>query len=488
MEENRKFNIEEMTIEGLSEAIRSRTVTSRELVSMYLERIAKLDKDGPGINSVAEINPDALHIAEALDRNFELNGRIGPLHGIPILIKDNINTGDKMHTTAGSLALSHNYAPEDAFIVKKLKAAGAVIMGKTNLTEFANFMTENMPNGYSSRGGQVMNPYGAGKFDVGGSSSGSGAAAACSFCAGAIGTETSGSILSPACCNSTVGIKPTVGLVSRSGIVPIANSQDTAGPIARTVADAAILLGAITGEDSQDPVTLASCRRSFMDYTGFLDRDGLKGARIGVPKEYFYDDLSKEQIALAENAVKAIKELGAVVVEPADIPSAKELNRYEVLIYEFKSSINAYLARYSSVPYVRNLADIIDFNMSRPEETLKYGQIILEKSQETKGTLAESEYILERLRDLRLSQKEGIDMVLDRYNLDAVIFPGYSGCDIAARAGYPSVIVPAGYTGEGEPLGITFTSRAYTESQLIAFAHAYEQGTKKRIPPVEYVK
>ncbi|HYE80751.1 MAG TPA: amidase family protein [Clostridia bacterium] len=483
MEGNHRFNIEEMNIAGLIEAIRSRSVTSKELVSIYLERIARLDKDGPRINSVAEINPDALHIAEALDRNYEMNGPVGPLHGIPILIKDNINTGDNMHTTAGSLALADNYARGDAFIVKRLRAAGAVILGKTNLTEFANFMTENMPNGYSSRGGQVLNPYGAGRFDVGGSSSGSGAAAACCFCAGAIGTETSGSILSPACCNSTVGIKPTVGLVSRSGIVPIAYSQDTAGPIARTVADAALLLGAITGEDDDDPITLAGCRRSYMDYTKYLDKDGLSGARIGIPRDYFYNDLSQEQIVLAENAVKALKELGAVVVDPADIPSAREFDGYDVLVYEFKSAINAYLAR-NNVPSVRNLADIIHFNRTIPEEALRYGQTILEKCQETKGTLAESAYVLERLRDMRLSQKEGIDMVLDRYKLDAVVFPRYSGCDIAARAGYPSIIVPAGYTGEGEPFGITFTSGAYTEPQLITYAYAYEQGTKKRKPPV----
>lgn len=484
MSQIKKFTVEEATIADMQEAINAKAVSSRELVLMYLERIAKFDKSGLSINSVAEINPDAIHIAEALDRHMELNGPIGPLHGIPILIKDNINTGDKMHTTAGSLSLSDNYAPEDAFVVKKLRAAGAVILGKTNLTEFANFMTENMPNGYSSRGGQVLNPYGPGKFDVGGSSSGSGASAACSFCAGAIGTETSGSILSPACRNSVVGIKPTVGLVGRSGIVPIAHSQDTAGPLARTVADAALLLGAITGEDSEDPVTLASCRRSFMDYTRFLDKAGLEGVRIGIPKDYFYDELSKEQITLAEAAVKLLKELGAVIVEPADIPSAKEFKEYEVLLYEFKSDMNSYLARYGGSRTMHTLKDIIDFNSSKPEEALKYGQTILVKSQETKGTLAESEYILERLKDLRLSQTEGIDMVLNKYNLDAVVFPSYLGCDIAARAGYPSVIVPAGYTSEGEPFGITFTSRAYTEPQLIKYAYAYEQAAKKRVPPI----
>ncbi len=483
MSQMKKFTVEEAAIADILEAITAKTISSRELVLMYLERIAKFDKHGVSINSVAEINPDAIHIAEALDRHMELNGPIGPLHGIPILIKDNINTGDKMHTTAGSLSLSDNYAPEDSFVAKKLRAAGAVILGKTNLTEFANFMTENMPNGYSSRGGQVLNPYGPGKFDVGGSSSGSGAAVACSFCAGAIGTETSGSILSPGCRNSVVGIKPTVGLVSRTGIVPIAHSQDTAGPIARTVTDAALLLGAITGEDSDDPVTLTSCRRSFMDYTRFLDKDGLEGARIGIPKDYFYEELSKDQIALAENAVKALKELGAIIVEPADIPSAKEFKEYQVLLYEFKCNMNSYLARYGRSSAIHTLKDIIDFNSSNPGETLKYGQTILIKSEETKGTLAETDYILERLKDLRQSQTEGIDMILNKYNLDAIVFPGYSGCDIAARAGYPSVIVPAGYSTEGEPFGITFTSRAYSEPMLIKLAYAYEQGTKKRIPP-----
>jgi amidase len=481
VKKDKGFKLEEAAILDMARAMEAGEITSRELVLMYLQRIAEYDRGGPGINSVLEINPDAVYIAEAMDRERALAGPRGPLHGIPVLIKDNINTRDKMHTSAGSLALKDSYAPYDAFIVKRLRKAGAVILGKANMTEFANFMTENMPSGYSSRGGQVLNPYG--DFTPGGSSSGPGAATACNFCAAAVGTETSGSILSPSNQNMIAGIKPTVGLVSRTGIIPIANSQDTAGPMARTVSDAAILLGALTGEDEDDPATLSSKGRAYSDYRRFLNKGGLQGARIGVPRKYFWDELSEDEKAIMEEAIETIKGQGAEVVDPIDIESAGQLENLNVLIYEFKPAMNAYLSSLGSDAPMRTLSQIIEYNDAHSEETLKYGQIILKKSDETSGTLTDPIYINDRLNDLRLSRTEGIDRVMKEQNLDALIFPGPMGSDIAARAGYPSVLVPAGLTSKGEPLGVAFTAGAYSEPALIKFAYAYEQASKKRVQP-----
>jgi amidase len=477
------FNVEEATIADIQAAIQSGEITCRELVAKYLERIATIDKSGIKLNSVIEVNPDALHIAEVLDYERAKIGIRGALYGVPVLIKDNINTGDKMHTSAGSLALADSYAPEDALVAKKLREAGAIILGKTNLTEFANFMSYNMENGYSSRGGQVLNPYGPGNFDVGGSSAGSGAAAAASLCAAAIGTETSGSILSPSCQNSLVGIKPTVGLVSRSGIIPIAHSQDTAGPMCRTVEDAAIVLGAITGTDLKDVATFTSRGRAASDYTQFLDKEGLKGARIGIPRDYYYEDLSDDQKQIVEEAIRIMKQQGAVIVEDTNIPTAREFESANVLLHEFKSDLNGYLSTLKSNCEVKTLKDIICFNEKNSDRALKYGQQLLIDSDKTSGTLTEPEYLLNKVKDLRLSQDEGIDKVLEDYFLDALLFPGTNGCDIAARAGYPSVIVPAGYSKEGEPFGVTFTGTAYSEPVLIRLAYAFEQASRKRISP-----
>jgi amidase len=477
------FNIEEATIRDIQNLIKTGAVTCREVVMAYLERIANIDKCGTKINSVLELNPEALQIADVLDYESGNLGLRGPLYGIPVLIKDNINTGDKMHTSAGSLALANSYAPEDAFIVKKLREAGAIILGKANMTEFANFMSYNMENGYSSRGGQVLNPYGPGKFDVGGSSSGSGAAAAANLCAAAIGTETSGSILSPSCQNSLVGIKPTIGLVSRQGIIPIAHSQDTAGPMCRTVEDAAIVLGVLTGSDLKDAVTFTSRGRAFSDYTQFLDIDGLQGARIGVPKEYYYEDLNEDKRAIMDEAITLMREKGAVIVDNISIKTAREFESYHVLIHEFKSDMNAYLSALGGRGEVKSLKDIIEFNQRNSDAALRYGQAILIDSEKTSGTLTEPEYIKDRIRDIRLSQLEGIDLLMKDHSLDALLFPGTAGADIAARAGYPSVTIPAGYSSEGEPFGVTFTSTAFAEPVLIKFAYAYEQASKKRMPP-----
>jgi amidase len=452
-------------------------LTSKKLTELYLERIALYDRGEKGLNSVLEINPDALFLAEARDEE-RISGNIrGPLHGIPILIKDNINTKDKMHTSAGSLALADNYAPYDAFVVQKLREAGAVLLGKTNLTEFANFMTENMPNGYSSRGGQVVNPYVPG--ETGGSSAGSGVAAAAELCSGCIGTETSGSILSPCHENSIAGIKPTVGLISRYGIIPIANSQDTAGPMTRTVEDAAIMLGALTGIDVNDAATLKSAGQFYNDYTQFLDKDGLKGKRIGLACGSFLEEVTEEM----KSTLKVINEIGGELVENVEILAVEQLNSWDVLKYEFKNNMNSYLASLGDTGKIKSLSDIIQFNNSNKEAALKYGQTILIESNNTSGTLTEPEYIIRRLKDLKYSQKEGIDHVLEKHNLDALLFFGYYGCDIAAKAGYPSVIVPAGYNKEGRPFGITFTAKAFSEPMLIKLAYSYEQATKVRVSP-----
>lgn len=473
------FILEESTIADINSALMSGEITSKELVMMYLERIADLDKGEKRLNSILEINPDALFVAEAMDIERATNGRRGPLHGIPVLIKDNINTFDKMHTSAGSLALSNLFAPYDAFLVQKLREAGAVILGKTNMTEFANYMTEDMPNGYSSRGGQVNNSYIPGG-DTGGSSSGSGVAVSANLCTVAVGTETSGSILSPCNQNSIVGIKPTVGLISRAGIIPISISQDTAGPMARTVRDAALLLGVLTGMDPNDPATWTSAGKSLMDYTPFLNSAGLHGARIGVPRKDYFDGVSDDMLKV----IDILKDLGAEIVDNTDIPAYHEFENSDVLRYEFKTSINSYLATLGDDTKVHNLKEIIDFNTKHSEETLKYGQSLLLSSEDTSGTLTEPRYIKQRLKDIRLSQEEGIDFALDEYDLDALLFFGTNGCDIAARAGYPSVIVPAGYKEDGTPFGITFTGSAYSESVLIKFAYAFEQATKARKAPI----
>ncbi|MGY0694338.1 amidase family protein [Virgibacillus sp. FSP13] len=475
-----QFILNEATISDMQQAMESGKLTSKQLTIMYLEQIAKYNNTSQKINAVLEINPDALHIAEALDTEREKGNIRGPLHGIPILLKDNISTGDKTHTTAGSLALANHYATGDAFITKRLREAGAVLLGKTNLTEWANFMAANMPNGFSSIGGQVLNPYGPGKFDVGGSSSGSGAAIAANFSAGAIGTETSGSIISPASSNSLVGIKPTVGLVSRTGIIPIANSQDTAGPMTRTVEDAAILLGALAGVDANDPATEIS-KEIVTDYTPFLNESGLKSKRIGVSQQHL-KHFTDDEIAIFNNALAKMKKLGAVIDDSIKLPV--DLPQSSVMFHEFKNGLNAYLADLSSNVPVHSLTDVIHYNYTHAKEALKYGQTVLLESEAKSGLLTEEQYIIDRLSDLRLSQDEGIDKVITEHNLDALLFINHGGCDIAARAGYPSITIPAGYTTGGRPVGITFTGHAFSESQLIELAYAYEQATKHRKAPI----
>jgi amidase len=472
--------LEEVTIAQLQEKLQNGELTSKELTFMYLRRIAVYDKK---INSILEVNPDALQIAEALDAERQEKGSRSLLHGIPILIKDNIDTHDKMHTSAGSLALKDSYAPSDSYVAAQLRKAGAVILGKTNMTEWANFMTIGMKNGYSSRGGQVLNPYGPGRFDVGGSSSGSGAAIAANFAAAAVGTETSGSILNPACNNSLVGIKPTVGLISRRGIIPIAHSQDTAGPMARTVADAATLLTALNGIDEQDPITKTNPLTS-LDFTKHLQKDGLNGKRIGIAFAGFIEFLPKEKQAVVRDAIEVLKTTGAEVIDNIEIPSAKKQWSYDVLTYEFKPDLNAYLSRLHPSVKVRTLADLIEFNKQHEAKMLKYGQAVLLEAEETSGSLTEAAYMEALVDDQYYAKQQGIDYALEKYNLEIIVFPGDEGSHISAKAGYPSIAVPAGYTMEGEPVGITFAGPAYSEPQLIEAAYAFEQAAGFRKPPI----
>lgn len=470
------FNIEEASIISLQEVMSKGELTSRDLVLAYMERIFKYDKSGPKLNSILEINPDALFIAGAMDLERASGSARSALHGIPVLLKDNINTNDKMHTSAGSIALADSYAPYDAFIAGKLRAAGAVILGKTNMTEFANFMTDGMTNGYSSRGGQVVNPYNAAR-DPSGSSSGSAVAVSANLCAAALGTETCGSIISPACVNGIVGFKPTVGLLSRSGIIPISNSQDTAGPMTRTVEDAALMLGVMAGVDERDPATWPG--RGYSDYTQFLDINGLQGARIGVNMGYI-SNFSEDEMKVVNAALSILEKNGAELVHGTDSPHLG--GESEVLLYEFKQCINSYLASLGAGAPVHTLREIIDFNNHHPEAALKYGQkTLLRAEYETSGTLSEPKYISDRINDLRRSRTEGIDKLIDENKLDVLFCPGTT--DIAAIAGYPSIIVPAGFTSDGMPLGVTFIGKAYSEPALFKIAYAFEQHTKARKKP-----
>lgn len=477
----------ELTIQEIQGAMNRGLLTSKELVMFYLYRIAIYDQDGPKINSVLEINPDAIFIAEAMDNERKIKGARGPLHGIPILLKDNIETADFMHTSAGSLVLENHLAERDAFLVEKLRQAGAVILGKTNMTEFANGMSSTMWAGYSSRGGQVKNPYG--DYFVGGSSSGSAAAVSANFTVLAVGTETDASILSPATQNSIVGIKPTVGLVSRRGILPFTYSQDTAGPMARNVTDATLLLGVMAGMDQKDAATWKSEERIVNDYSSFLVSDGLKGSRIGIfthaPGEFLKSDEYDE--ALFQNAIEVIKNKGAIV-EEIDIPSIHRDWNWGVNLYELKHSLDNFLSKLPSNVPVHSIKDLIQYNQLHKEKALKYGQDKLEKRDSLTNTMSHPDYILCKLEDMYFSQEQGIDLALEKYNLDAILFPSYVGSTISAKAGYPSISVPAGYMESGIPFGVTFAGTAYSEGQLIKFAYSFEQATNLRKSPSRAMK
>ncbi len=487
--------LEEATIAELQLAMSSGKETALSLTKKYLRRIKELDASGPTLRAVIELNPDALEIARELDRERKQKGPRGKLHGVPVLIKDNIATHDRMTTTAGSLALAGSIAPQDSHVAQKLRETGAVILGKSNLSEWANYRGNRSTSGWSGRGGQTKNPYALDR-NPSGSSSGSAAAVAASLCAVAVGTETDGSIISPSAVCGVVGIKPTVGLVSRSGIIPISRTQDTAGPMARTVTDAAILLGALAGSDPRDEASQNNNVVAGFDYTSSLDVNGLKDARIGVPTRFFRDaSLAADVLRQARDDMKA---LGAILVEfDENISNAGDAEG-TVLSYEFKAGINEYLAWLGPDAPMHSLQDLIDFNLKNKERELAFfGQEEFEKSQ-ARGPLTDQEYLdaLERCR--RRSRAEGIDAVMDKYHLDAILGPSggpagttdavYGDRDVggssspAAVAGYPNITVPAGHV-MGLPVGISFFGRAYSEALLLRIAFAYEQGTKHRMAP-----
>jgi amidase len=492
------FELEEIGIADLQAGMAAGRWTSADLVRAYLERIASLDRTGPTLRHVLETNPDAVRLAETLDQERKAGKLRGPLHGIPLVLKDNIDTADRMTTTAGSLALEGSRATRDAFLVERLRAAGAIPLAKTNLSEWANFRSSRSSSGWSSRGGQGKNPYALDRTPCG-SSSGTGGAVAASYAAAGIGTETDGSITCPSSAAALVGIKPTLGLVSRRGIIPIAHSQDTAGPMARSVADAAAILAAIAGADPQDPATARVAGRSAADYRASLDPDGLRGARLGVLRKHFtgYHDGTDRLFA---DALDAMRQLGAVVVDPADLPHAGEYDsaEYQVLLYEFKADLNAYLAGLGPGAPVQSLEQVIAFNQRERERVMPYfGQEIMLEAQE-KGPLTTKGYRKALAKCRRLSRREGIDAVMDRLKLDALVAPTgnppwpidlvngdhFTGSVTtpAAVAGYPHLTVPGGFV-QGLPVGISFIGRAWSEPVLIKLAYAYERGTRHRAPP-----
>jgi amidase len=488
----------EWTISELRQKLDSGELTARQLAELYLARIEAVDKNGPHLNSIIELNPDALEIAGKLDAERRKKKARGALHGIPILLKDNIDTHDRMQTTAGSLALEGNYAAKDAFIVKQLRRAGAVILGKTNLSEWANFRGKRSISGWSSRGGLTRNPYALDRSACG-SSSGSGTAVAANLCVAAVGTETDGSIICPAQTNGIVGIKPTLGLLSRSGIIPVAHSQDTPGPMARTVADAALLLGAMTGFDAGDPATRPSRKRGLSNYAKFLDLNGLKGARIGVARNMA--GANPRILKIFETCIDAMKHLGAVIIDPADVKHFDKLSEseMEVLHYEFKADLNSYLESLSGVR-VHSMEDVIKFNEENSDKVMPYfGQEHMTMALAT-GSLKDRKYRAALAKNLRLARKQGIDAAIRKHKLDAIIVPSggpawmidlangdapnwdMESTSPAAVAGYPHVTVPAGFVF-GLPVGISFFSSAWQEPALIKLAYAFEQATQFRRQP-----
>lgn len=488
------FELDEITVDELQTRMKSGQTTSVAITKMYLDRIDNIDKAGPKLNSVIEKNSEALSIAALMDKERKAGKLRGPLHGIPILIKDNINTGDAMMTTAGALALKGNIAGEDAFIIKQLRAAGAVLLGKTNLSEWANFRSSRSTSGWSSRGGQTKCPYIIDR-NPSGSSAGSGSAAAANLCTIAIGTETDGSIVSPASVNGLVGIKPTVGLWSRNGIIPISATQDTAGPMARTVRDAAILLGALTGVDSKDGVTKESEGKYHTDYTKFLDAESLKGKRIGIEKSHLKGN--ENIVALFKEAIEVLKKQGAIIVEVDLLKNIYELGdaEFTVLQYEFKDGVNSYLANARSPMKV--LADIIKFNNQNKTKAMPFFQQETLISSDAKGNLESKEYTDALAKSL--SSRTIIKDLMKLHQLDALTgvtngmaccidlingdyHTGFSFSSPAAMAGFPHITVPMGFV-HSLPVGISFCSTAYNEPALVGMAYAYEQASKKRMKP-----
>ena len=492
------FELEEATLSELQAGMAAGRMTARSITQLYLDRITALNLNGPALRHVLETNPDALSLADSLDQERKAGKVRGPLHGIPILLKDNIDTADRMTTTAGSLAMAGSIPLQDAFIAAKLRAGGAILLGKTNLSEWANFRSTHSSSGWSGRGGQAKNPYVLDRNPCG-SSSGSGGAVSANLCAAAIGTETDGSIVCPSSANGIVGIKPTLGLVSRAGIIPIAHSQDTSGPMARTVRDAATILNVLAGIDPRDPATAGGHSRGQLDYTRYLDPNGLRGARIGVARTKFfgYSDVTDKVI---NDAIEGMKAQGAVIVDPANIVTAGKFDdsEFDVLLYEFKADLNKYLAALGPKAPVRTLADIIAFNDQHKDTSMPwFGQEIMIQAQ-AKGPFTEKKYRDALAKDLKMSRTDGIDATMNKYKLDAIVAPTgspawvtdlvngdhFSGASStpAAVAGYPNINVPAGFS-HNLPIGISFFGRAYSEPTLIKLAYAFEQATKHRRAP-----
>lgn len=492
----KSFEFDETTIGDLQRRMNSGEVSARSLAEAYLARIDEIDKNGPRLNSVIETNPDALAIAESLDKERKAKGARGPMHGIPVLIKDNIDTADRMQTTAGSLALVGSKPAQDSTVAKKLREAGAVILGKTNLSEWANIRSSHSTSGWSGRGGLTRNPYALDRNPCG-SSSGTGAGVSANLCTVGVGTETDGSIVCPSSSNGLVGIKPTLGLISRAGIIPIAHSQDTSGPMARTLRDAAILLGALAGSDSRDPATPEADGKKQKDYTHYLDPNGLRGARIGVARKYF--GFNEAVDALMEHVIDAMKSGGATIVDPADIESFGKFDETElaVLLYELKGDLNAYLAARPDAQ-VKTLADVIAFNEKNKEKEMPYfGQDLFVKAQQ-KGPLSDKDYVNALANNHKLAREGGIDGIMQKHHLDALVAPtggpawmtdlvngdhaAGGSSNAAAVAGYPNINVPAGLIF-GLPVGISFFGRAWSEPTLLKVAYGFEQTVNARKKP-----
>ena len=493
--EIRPFELDELTITDLQEGMNTGRFTARSLVESYLDRINEIDRGGPGLNSVIELNPDAPAIAEAMDLERRGEQLRGPLHGVPVLLKDNLDTADRMMTTAGSCALIGSKPPADSFVAQRLREAGAVILGKTNMSEWAYIRSRKATSGWSARGGLTRNPYALDRNPCG-SSSGSGVAVSANLCAAAIGTETDGSIVCPASINGIVGIKPTVGLISRSGIIPISHSQDSAGPMCRTVRDAAIVLGVLAGTDAAEVATAANPSASASQFIAYLDRGGLKGARIGVVRHYF----AYPAAPLMEAALEVMQGQGAILVDPVTIEAIRSLGRSErtVLLYELKADLNTYLARLGPDAPVHSLREVIEFNLCNAGTELRYfGQDLLIEA-EANGPLTSREYLDALENNLKMARGQGIDAVMDKWRLDALVAPVTGpawvtdlitgdhliggGSQLAAVAGYPSINVPAGFMF-GLPVGISFFGRAWSEPTLLRLAYAFEQASSVRRTP-----
>ena len=490
------FELEEATFAGLLDDMASGRRSAVEITRLYLDRIAAVDRDGPKLRAIIETNPDALDIARQLDQERADGNLRGPLHGIPIVVKDNIDTADGMTTTAGSYALEGHIAAQDSHVAAQLRAAGAIILAKANLSEWANFRSTESTSGWSGRGGQCGNPYAIDRNPCG-SSAGSGAATSANLCAGSIGTETNGSIVCPSSVSGVVGLKPTVGLVGRSGIIPISHTQDTAGPMVRTVADAATMLTALAGPDPRDAMSQASARFAGTDYTSFLDAGALQGARIGVERSYFGQDRHRDD--LMEQAIVDMAAAGASIVDPATLDNRRQYNApaYQLMLYEFKADLRAYFSTVSPQLGLRSLEDLIAFNEANADREMPYfGQEILIAANEM-GPLTDPEYLDFKETARRLSQEEGIDRLMEEHQLDAIVAPttraawktdlinggmsSLGSSSPAAISGYPSITVPMGSV-HGLPIGMLFFGRAWSEGRLIQLAYSYEQATRHRRP------